>query len=59
MAVVVNVKSVNSFQNHSQWSCKAQRRKRQRAERTWASLRHRKAPMGDPDAGATANYCAQ
>ena len=45
-----------SLQNHSQSSSKAQRRTRQGAECTWASLKARKAPRGDPYAGATARW---
>ena len=45
-----------SFQNKLQSSSKTQRRARQGAECTWASLKARKAPRGDPYAGTTARW---
>ena len=43
---------IGSFQNHSQSSWRITRQLG--AERTWASMRHRMASRGDPDAGAMA-----
>ena len=43
---------IGCFQNHLQSSWGITRQLA--AERTWASLRHRMASQGDPDAGTTA-----
>ena len=45
-----------SSQNQASSSCKPRRRASQGAERTWATLGHRKAPRGDPGAGASTRW---
>ena len=46
-----------SSQNQASSSCKPRRRASpQGAERTWATLGHRKAPRGDPSAGASTRW---
>ena len=43
-------------QNQASSSFKPRRRASQGAERTWATLGHRKAPRGDPGAGASTRW---
>ena len=45
-----------SYQNQASSSFKPRRRASQGAERTWATLGHRKAPRGDPGAGASTRW---
>ena len=45
-----------SSQNQASSSCKPRRRASQGAERAWETLGHRKAPRGDPGAGASTRW---